>query len=160
MSRKQFFVVLAALAFIGGAGLVLFHRHEQLWTNSATKTGGSLMPGFKFNEVAAIHVQGNSDFNVVRDNGIWRVPERHNYPANFRQIRQLLMNMRDLKVVQSEPVGPSQLERVDLNPPGRSPGGGTLLEFKDAHGKTLDSLLVGKEHERLQTESSARALHR
>src|SRR5689334_8884677 len=148
MNRKQFMLVLATLAVVGGAGLVLLHHHQESWTAPAAKTGARLLPNFRFNDVAAIRVRGSSDFNVVRKNGIWCVPERDDYPANLHQIRDLLISIRDLKIVQSEPIGPSQLERVELNPPGKGAGSGTLLEFKDAQGKTLDTLLVGKKHDR------------
>jgi hypothetical protein len=54
--------------------------------------------------------------------------------------------MGDLKVAQSEPIGASQLDRMHLAEPGKGPDSATLLEFKDAGGKVLQSLLLGKKH--------------
>src|SRR5262249_14526831 len=49
--------------------------------------------------------------------------------------------------------GPSQRARVELGEPGTGTDSGTLIEFKDAQGKVLDSLLVGKRHMRRETPS-------
>ena len=122
--------------------------------------GDKALPNFRFNDVAAIHVKGaGSELNVARKDGIWRVRERGDYAANYLQIKGLLMKIKDLKVLQSERIGPSQLARVNLEEPSKRPGSGTLLEFKDARGTVLDALLVGKRHLRPQTASDPFNLH-
>jgi hypothetical protein len=40
-----------------------------------------------------------------------------------------------------------------LDEPGHGPSGGTLVEFKDAQGKVINSLLIGKKHIHEQTDS-------
>ena len=87
MNRKQFILVLLALALIGGAGLVLLHRNQQSWSVREAKSGAAVLPSFRFNDVAAIHIKGSSEFNLVHKNGLWCIPERADYPANYNQIR-------------------------------------------------------------------------
>ena len=84
--------------------------------------------------------------NLARRDNLWRVRERGDYPANFSQISGLLLKLADLKIVQTEEVGPSQLGRFELLPPGAQTNSGTLVEFKDQSGKTLNTLLLGKTH--------------
>ena len=67
--------------------------------------------------------------------------------------------MADLKVVQSEEVGPSQLARVELDEPGKDVGGSTLIEFIGAKGQLLNSLCVGKRHLRPEDPSVPPGLH-
>jgi len=81
------------------------------------------------------------------------VRERDNYPANYERIKSLLVRIKDIKIVQSEDIGPSQRPRVDLSEPGTEPGCGTLVEFKNAQGEVTDSLIVGKRHMRAETSS-------
>jgi hypothetical protein len=76
------------------------------------------------------------------------VQQRNDYPANFSEISDLLLKMADLKIAQAEPIGPSQLGRMQLAQPGSGPDSATLIEFKDAQGKDLQSLLLGKKHTR------------
>src|SRR5258707_1301327 len=172
MNRKQFLLVLAALALIGSAGLVLLNHSKESWTVREPKMGDKVLPHFRLNDVAAIHVKSSFDINVVRKNGLWRVQERGDYPADYNLIRDLLIKIMDMKVVQSEMVGPSQLASVNLEPPeGSVPSidarsnaplplhQGTLLEFKDAQGKVKGSVGACKMRLRHQEESVPFGLH-
>jgi hypothetical protein len=153
MNRKQFILLLIALAIISTAGWVVLNRHKQSWTIREAKVGEKLLPSFRPNDVAAIHIKAAVDLNIENKHGAWRVRERGNYPANYEHIKNLLLRIKDIKVVQSEEIGPSQRPRVELAEPGTGAGRGTLLEFKDAQGNVLDSLLVGKRHMRSETAS-------
>jgi hypothetical protein len=153
MNKKQFSILLVALAVIGTAGLLVVKRHKESWNVSEAKVGQKLLPNFRPNEVAAIHIKAEVDLNIENKDGAWRVRERGNYPANYEHIKSLLVRMKDIKVVQSDEIGPSQRPRVELGEPGTGPGSGTLVEFKDAQGKVIDSLLMGKRHMRGETVS-------
>jgi hypothetical protein len=110
--------------------------------------------------VAVIHIQGGgADFNVIHTNDLWCVPERDHYPANFPMIREFLIKVRDLQVVQSDVIGPSELARLDLNPPGSSSNSATMVEFKNAQGKVLAAFLAGKRHLRPRDDSEPVGLH-
>lgn len=121
MNRKQLILLLAALVVLGGAGLVLHNRDQQSWDSSGGKLGQKLLPGFQVNDVAAIHVKGGSDLDLVKKNDRWLVQERNDYPANFSDISELLIKMGDLKISQAEPIGSSQLGRMHLAAPGAVP---------------------------------------
>src|SRR5262249_54092478 len=138
---------------IGAAGLIVLNRHKQSWTVREAKVGEKLLPNFRLNDVAAIHIKARVDLNIENKDGVWRVRERGDYPANYDHIKNLLVSIKDIKVVQSDEIGPSQRARVELAEPGTGTGSGTLIEFKDAQGKVLDSLLVGKRHMRSETAS-------
>ena len=66
----------------------------------------------------------SSDLNLMHTNGLWRVLERGDYLADYQRIRDLLFKIKDVKVAQSERIGPSQLGRVDLDEPGTGTGSG------------------------------------
>ncbi|HZM03128.1 MAG TPA: DUF4340 domain-containing protein [Candidatus Saccharimonadales bacterium] len=154
MNRKQLILLLVALVILGGACLLLLNRHEESWSDSGTKLGQKVLPNFQVNDVAAIHIKGESDLDLVKKDDRWRVQQRNDYPANFSQISDLLIKMSDLKIAQAEPIGPSQMARMHLEDPGKGPDSATLIEFKDAQGKALQSLLVGKKHTRKSNRPS------
>jgi hypothetical protein len=81
---------------------------------------------------------------IAKKNELWRVAQRGDYPANFPEISSLLLKLKDLKVVQTETVGPSQLPRLELAPSGSNAA--TTVEFRDASGKAIKTLLLGKKH--------------
>jgi hypothetical protein len=153
MNKKQFSILLVALAVIGAAGLLVVKRHKESWNVRESKVGEKLLPNFRPNDVVAIHIKAGVDLNIENKDGAWRVRERRNYPANYEHIKNLLVRMKDIKVVQSDEIGPSQRPRVELGEPGSGSGSGTLVEFKNAQGNVLDSLLVGKRHMRGETAS-------
>jgi hypothetical protein len=154
MNRKQFVLVLLALVIVGAACLVSLNRNKKAWAVRESRMGDKMLPNFRLNDVAAIHIRGASELNIVHKDGLWRVHERADYPANYQLVRDFLMKVADAKVVQSEMIGPSQHAKVELDEPGRG-AGGTLLEFMDAQGKVMNTLLVGKRHPRQRNESAA-----
>jgi hypothetical protein len=146
MNRKQLIILLVALAIVGGAGLVLLQRHQQSWTETETQIGQKLFKDYKINDIAAIHIKGDTDLTLERKDTGWCAQQRGDYPANLTQIKELLIKLGDLKVVQSDAIGPSQLARMHLAEPGKGADSAVLLELKDAQGKPLQSLLLGKKH--------------
>ncbi len=147
MNRKQFIILLVLVVVVGAAGLWVRQRSNHSWQSDATAIGQKLLPNLAVNDIAQITIKsGANELNLARRDNLWRVHERGDYPANFPQISELLLKLADLKVAQTEDIGPSQLGRFELLPPGAGSTSGTLVEFKDQSGKTLNSVLLGKKH--------------
>jgi len=152
MSRRQFFVLLAVLVVLGGAGLALVWRDVADYRASGAKIGAKLLPSLKIADVAEVRLQdAKRQATLVRKEKTWVVQERGGYPASFQEISDLLIKLVELKVTQSEQVGASLWPRVELADPGKGEGtgtkmegAGTLIEFKDAAGKPLARLVLGK----------------
>ena len=147
MNRKQFIILLVLVAVIGGAGLIIHQRNNQSWQSADASIGQKLLPNLDVNDIAQIHIRsGTNTLNLAKQDNLWRVGERGGYPADFSKISDLLLKLAGLKVVQNEEIGPSQLGRLELLPPGSGTNSATLVEFKDRSGKTLNTLLLGKPH--------------
>ena len=147
MNRKQFVILLVLVVVIGAAGLVIHQRGQSSWQSAGQAIGQKLLPDLPVNDIAQITVKaGGSQLNLARRDNVWCVRERNDYPANFSDISGLLLKFADMKVVQSEEVGASQLGRFELLPPGAGANTATQIEFKDAAGKTRNSVLLGKKH--------------
>jgi hypothetical protein len=147
MNRKQFIVLLALACVIGGAWLWVRQRNSDSWQGGGKAIGQKLLPRLAVNDIAQIAIRaGTNELNLARRENLWRVRERSDYPADFSRLSDLLLKLADLKVVQTEEIGPSQLARFELTSPGPGTNTGTLLELKDANGKTVSALLLGKRH--------------
>ncbi len=150
MNRKQFAILVVLLVVLGGAGLLLLKKQNQE-SGAGEQGAGQKILGDKFpiNDVAQITIKGGTNtLNLVKKDDAWRVHERDDYAANFTQISETLIKLADLKAAQVEQVGPSQLGRLELTPPGSGTNSGTLLDLKDKDGKSLKSLTLGKKHVR------------
>ncbi|HTV41888.1 MAG TPA: DUF4340 domain-containing protein [Candidatus Sulfotelmatobacter sp.] len=147
MNRRQFNVLVFFVVLLGAAGWVIYQRGNSSWQSADQTIGGKLLPNLPVNDIAQIAIDsGTNQLTLEKHNEIWSVRERADYPANFSQISDLLVKLAELKVVQHEETGPSELPRFNLSPPGPGSNSGALLEFKDQNGKTVASLLLGKDH--------------
>jgi hypothetical protein len=155
MNRKQLGILLGLVVIVGGAGLMVYQQREHSWQPPSGATGGSLLANLPVNDITRLVLrQGTNEVNLIKQSDAWRVRERHDYPANFTQISEFLLKARDLKVVQTEKVGPSQLPRLHLAPSGPDTNAALVVEFKGAGDKTLSTLLVGKTHLRKSSRPS------
>lgn len=146
MKGKQLAIVLVLLAVLGGVALFLNQRNAASWSSTSTQTTGKILD-FPLNDVSQITVKSSgTELNLVRKDGLWKVKERADYPANFELISNLIRKIWELKAVQEVKVGPSQFGRLQLLEPGQDANSGTLLDFKGDGGKRLAALLIGKKY--------------
>jgi hypothetical protein len=145
MNGKQLGILVVLVLLLGGAGLVVYKKQQQARSAGNTGIGKKLLSDLPLNEITEVTVRnGTNVVRLVKKENAWRVSERQDYPADFGRLSEFLLKARDLKAVQSEQVGPSQLSRLNL-----APGDGTnspvIVEFKSAT-KPLNTLVLGKMH--------------
>src|SRR5581483_3641483 len=146
MNRKQFLILLAALVILGGVGIAIFWQDISEYRATGAKIGAQLVSNVKVADVAQISLAADKTrATLVRKDNGWGVQERNGYPADFKAISDLIIKLIEVKIVQAEPVGESLWPRVELMEPGKGEGSGTQVELKDASGKTLVNLVVGKQ---------------
>jgi hypothetical protein len=149
MNRKQLVTLLVIVVALGAAGLYIKRRNETSWQSSNQSIGKKLLGDLPVNDVAAILIKSNTNELVLaKKDNLWRVKERNDYPANYSEISGFLLKAADLKAVQTEEIGKSQLGRYKLLPPGQGTNSAMLVELRDQNGKAIKSLLLGKPHMR------------
>src|ERR1700722_1404318 len=149
MNRKQFAILFVLLIVLGGAGWYVQQNRNRAASAGETGTGQKLLgENFPMNDVARINIKrGTNELNLVKIDDLWRVNERNNYPASFSSISEFLLKLKDLKVVQSEVVGASQLPRLQLaSMGGNGTNSGAVVDLIDKNGKTINSFMLGKKH--------------
>ncbi|MES2563399.1 MAG: DUF4340 domain-containing protein [Pseudomonadota bacterium] len=145
MTRKQFLMLVLALLVLGGVGIALILQESSSYQASGQKIGAKLLPNLKVADVAQIELRdAKSTVTLARKDTGWVVQERNGYPAEFKSISDLIIKLIDLKVIQAEAVGDALLPRVALVEPGKGDGAGTQVTFKDAAGKMLSNVVLGK----------------
>src|SRR5437867_13159350 len=108
MNRKQLITLIVACAILGVIGWIIYNKRDS--EQSSEQEARKVFKDFPMNEVERITIrQGQSQLNLAKQNDIWTVQERNNYPANFSSISEFLLKMWELKVAQPQPVGQSQL---------------------------------------------------
>jgi len=146
MSRKQFLIVLAALAVLAAAagGVVLSDRSA--WSSADSRAGQKAISGLKIADITEIVIGDSSgELHLLREPSGWSVRERAGFAADTDRVAGMLVKLAETKVVQSEPLVESQRARLELvEPKDKAAGQGTAVELKDAKGGVLGKLLLGK----------------
>jgi hypothetical protein len=146
MNRNQFTLLIFLLVVLGIAGLMIYNKQNDVAKSGDPAIGRKLLGDLPVNDVAHISLkQGTNELNLVKKDNLWRVHERNDYPANYSEISEFLLKARDLKIVQTEHVGPSQLPRLELVP-GQGTNAALVVDLKDQKDKTIQSLILGKKH--------------
>jgi hypothetical protein len=147
MNLKQLGILIVVVIVIGAAGLIIHNQQKSDWSGGGADVGKNLLgTNFPFNDVAHISIKhGTNELNLVKKDDLWRVRERGNYPANFSQISEFLLKARDLKIVQAEEVGASQLARLELAP-GQGSNSAVVVQLDDQADKPIRTLLLGTKH--------------
>jgi hypothetical protein len=94
-------------------------------------------------DVASVGVKRSSlSLTFVRDGESWLVAEKGNYPAAAGKVRQIVLAMADLMLVEPKTQRAEFYPRLDVEDPGN--GKSTLVTLKDKSGTTLAELIIGK----------------
>ena len=102
------------------------------------------LPGLgpKLGELAWIRLaHGATRINFAQIGGEWAEVEKGNYPANQGKIRQMLLGLADLTLVEPKTERPEMFARIGLDDP--SNGKSTLVAVQDRAGATVGELIVG-----------------
>ena len=135
-------VVLAVVAIAtGDHGVSRAAPGERALPALATKLGDVGSVGIKRSALS---------LTFVRDGDNWLVAEKGNYPAAAGKVRQVVLAMTDLLLVEPKTQQAESYPRLDVEDPGS--GKSTLVTLKDKSGATLAELIVGKRrYDRLGT---------
>jgi len=146
VNRKQFFIVLAALAVLAALGAAVVLSERSAWTSADSRAGQKAIAGLRLSEVAEIAIRDSAgELHLARGESGWSVRERAGFAADTDRIAALLVKLAELKIVQSEPLPEGQRARLELlEPKDGAQGAGTAIELKDAKGGSLGRLLLGK----------------
>jgi hypothetical protein len=154
MKGKQLALLFVVIIVVGGAGLLLRKNQSDSWQGGTPGVGKKLLENFPVNDVAAITVkQGTNELHLLKKDETWRVHERNDYPANYSEISGFLLKLTDLRIAQTEKVGPSQLSKLSLAA-GQGTDSALGVEFKDQKDKPIKTLLLGKKHMRKSNRPS------
>jgi len=141
MNRKQLTLLIVVGAVLGGLGWVAYQKQSAPYRES-TRMGAKVLPDFPLNDVEQIVVkQPSATLQLAKKDDIWVVKDRNDYPANFDTISDTIRKFWELKVAKPVKTSATRLSTLELVPPDKGPG--TLVEFKDKAGKTINSVLLG-----------------
>jgi hypothetical protein len=145
MTRKTLTILAAVTAVLLVAGISLFaHRTSE----QSEQTGASLFPDLQssLDEVSEIRLsKGDGSRTTLRkESDGWSVVERQ-FPADGARVRELLLGLVGMKVVELKTSDPANYARLGVEAPDTATAASTLVEV--VAGKKSWPLIVGRNAE-------------
>ena len=134
--------VIAAILILVAVFLV---QREEL---APPRTGQPVFPELKaaINDVTELSVATQSGrITVQRDKEAWRVKEKHDYPADLGKIREALIGLAELKILEPKTRKPDLYEKLGLQDVEAEGSLSTGVTLKDAEGNTLAEVILGND---------------
>jgi hypothetical protein len=154
MNRKQLLALLVVVLVVGTASMLVYKNRMEGRRSGNLTLGQKLLADFPVNDITRISIkQDVNELNLERKDDLWRVRERGGYPASFGEISGFLLRASDVKVMESEQVGPTQLARLSLAP-GQGTNAPVVVDFIGENGKPVETLMLGKKQMRKSTRPS------
>jgi hypothetical protein len=144
MKGKTFFILLVAAGVL--AALAFFRFGDQNQTQDTTM-GQKVFSDLPLNQVASITIaDATQRVTLVKGEETWQVQERGGYPADFGELRDVVVKLSRLKIGRSFTGSPESLSRLSLLNPSaeESTGQGTQITLKDAADKILADVILGQ----------------
>jgi hypothetical protein len=142
MNQKKFLALTATTAVVLAAGVwISMHRSNQQSDLGGATMFADLKPAL--GEVSEVHVsKGDGSHTTLRKAADgWTVVERQ-YPADASRVRELVLNLASLKVVERKTQDPANYTRLGVEAPDSPTAASTLVEV--VAGKKTWSLIIGK----------------
>lgn len=155
MQRRGFLVLLGATVIIVAAAIAVLGVGDR--TASPAPSGERALPGLAANlgDLAWVGLtRGSTKVDFAAINGRWAIVEKGNYPAAQGKVRQLLLGLADLTLIEPKTERPELFARLDLDDPAN--GKATDVRLNDRVGQTVAELIIGKRRaDRLGTGNDA-----
>lgn len=129
------------------AALAAFVVSRQGSTVRTELTGGALFPALadRITSLDSIELRrGEQSCTLQRRGEQWTIADRHHYPAQVDRVRELVLALMDLKLLERKTATPALYSRIGVDDPASPDARGTLVRLRDAQGQELASVIIGQ----------------
>ena len=144
MKGKQLLIAVLALGILGGIAYFILTQNQG--SQSKTGFGKTVVTDLDPAKIATIAITDNdASLTLAQQDEQWIITERDGFAAKFDDIQKLVTSAVSLKSLRQIRASKKQHGRFGLlDPADNETNAGTRVEFKDAQGQVLKSLLLGK----------------
>lgn len=139
---------LSALAVIAAILIAVTVFVSQRKDAASPQTGQPVFPGLKatINDVSEMSIVTQSGtITIHRAEDSWRVKEKHEYPADLGKVREALIGLAELKILEPKTRKPELYEKLGVQDVEAEGSLSTSVTLKDAAGNTLAAVIIGND---------------
>jgi Domain of unknown function (DUF4340) len=137
--------ILGSLAVVLIGVVLLISQPDK---SGKSEVGQYLFPGVmeKINEVSQISVKMQTGtITIARTGESWTVKEKHDYPANMEKIREVVVGLGELKILEAKTKKPELYDKLGLEDVEAEGLLSTGITLKDSAGAPIADVIVGKQ---------------
>lgn len=144
MKTRTFIIMGAVTLILVGAALWVSQHKDPVPPQTGHRVFPDLMA--KINEVVAMRVSAaGRTFTIVREGESWNVKEKHQYPAHVGKIRETLIGLGELTILEPKTRKPEFYEKLGVQDVDAEGASSTEVTLTDSAGTTLAKLIVGNQ---------------
>ena len=96
-------------------------------------------------EVSRLTISSRFDtFTFVRENGVWRAPDKYNYPVDSNDVRELVVKLSDMRFIERKTSNPERFDRLEVDDIDGELSEAVLVRVANAGDETLAEAIVGR----------------
>jgi hypothetical protein len=143
MQKRGLILLAAATLVLVVLALVAITTGDRTVSRAAHREAALPDLAGKLGEVASVGLKRSAlELTFVRDGDGWLVVEKGNYPAAAGKVRQIVLGMADLALVEPKTQKADLYPRLEVDDAGK--GKSTLVALKDKSGAALAEMIIGK----------------
>lgn len=145
---------LGILAAVTGA-VLLAAVLAVLWRHDATISMLDNAPAFpgleqQIPDIARVEMSWNKDgvveqVSIVREDGTWRIAEQGGYPADTGRVRDFILSLAELKLVEAKTADPARYARLGVSDVAEAGSGATRVRLLGRSGDAIVDALIGSD---------------
>lgn len=108
--------------------------------------GAAVLPGLagRVNDAASLTIRkGTTETTIARKDGAWVLPAKGGYPAEFEKVKEAIVCLADLKIVEAKTSNKDFYDQLGVGEPEGESSTSKLVTVKGASGEELASLIIG-----------------
>jgi hypothetical protein len=137
--------VLAGITILGIVVAILVNQDP---ATQVPRSGELLFPQLlsKVNEVNEIVVTTHDQtVTLVRGEEMWKVKEKEGYPADMEKVKQTLLGLAELQILEPKTSNPELYDRLGLQDPGQEGSLATAVTVKTPNDPEAAVVIVGNQ---------------
>lgn len=83
-------------------------------------------------------------FTFVRKDGVWRSPDKFDYPVDSNDVRELVVKLTDMRYIERKTSNPKRFERLEVNDIEDELSESVHVRMATADDRTLAEVIVGR----------------
>ncbi len=151
MQRRTLLLLGGGAIVTVGAALLL--TPQALQQEVAPPAANLAFPGLaaRLADAARIEIRKQETvLTLLRQGEAWVLPGKGNYPVRPERVRELLVGLTELRLVEARTADPGQHDRLGVDDPSRPGSTGLLLRVLAAGDQPIAELVIGRRRVRTQ----------